>query len=117
MYQYQSLSGTEPHRSNDADLHSSFLFAGEADSTSRQKSSRQQPIFRAGVCLSIPNIVMMPALEEIQQALNKAVEYVVNVSKGVGQWSKERISKVVLFLWTKGRMDFAFTRLCIDLVY
>ncbi|XP_058258291.1 dynein axonemal heavy chain 5 isoform X2 [Hemibagrus wyckioides] len=76
-------------------IHASSLmhFLAEADSTSRQKSGGQQPIFRAGVCLSIPNIVMMPALEEIQQALNKAVEYVVSVSKGVGQWSKERISK------------------------
>ncbi|TSL82498.1 Dynein heavy chain 5, axonemal [Bagarius yarrelli] len=76
-------------------LHASSLmhFMAEPDSTSKQKSGGQQPIFRAGVCLSIPNIVMMPALEEIQQGLNKAVEYVVSVSKGVGQWSKERISK------------------------
>lgn len=74
-----------------------FCFA-EADSPSRQKSGRQQPIFRAQVGLSIPNIVVMPALDEIQQALNKAVEYVVSVSKGIGQWSKERISKVVMFL-------------------
>lgn len=44
--------------------------------------------------LSIPNIVMVPALEEVQQALNRAVESVVSVSKGVSQWSKERISKV-----------------------
>ncbi|KAF5899802.1 dynein heavy chain 5, axonemal, partial [Clarias magur] len=75
-------------------IHSSSLmhFLAE-DSPNRQKSGGQQPIFRAGVCLSIPNIVMMPALDDIQQALNKAVEYVVSVSKGVGQWSKERISK------------------------
>lgn len=46
--------------------------------------------------LAIPNIAMVPALEEVQQALNRAVECVVSVSKGVGQWSKERISKVGL---------------------
>ncbi|KAI5624114.1 dynein heavy chain 5, axonemal isoform X1 [Silurus asotus] len=76
-------------------IHASSLmhFLAEADSASGQKNSGQQPIFRAGVCLSIPNIVMIPALEEIQQALNKAVECVVGVSKGVCQWSKERISK------------------------
>uniref|UniRef100_A0A671XT96 Dynein axonemal heavy chain 5 n=1 Tax=Sparus aurata TaxID=8175 RepID=A0A671XT96_SPAAU len=51
-------------------------------------------IFRVNVTLSIPNIAMVPALEEVQQALNRAVECVVSVSKGVGQWSKERISKV-----------------------
>lgn len=92
---FQNLSGNMPHYSHNADLRFSFHFAAE-DSTNRQKSGGQQPIFRAGVCLSIPNIVMMPALEDIQQALNKAVEFVVSVSKGVGQWSKERISKVVL---------------------
>uniref|UniRef100_A0A3Q2U3D3 Dynein axonemal heavy chain 5 n=1 Tax=Fundulus heteroclitus TaxID=8078 RepID=A0A3Q2U3D3_FUNHE len=54
---------------------------------------RQQAIFRTNVTLSIPNIVMVPALEEVQQALNRAVECVVSVSKGIGQWSKERISK------------------------
>uniref|UniRef100_A0A668AV41 Dynein axonemal heavy chain 5 n=1 Tax=Myripristis murdjan TaxID=586833 RepID=A0A668AV41_9TELE len=64
------------------------------DSPSRGMSSGQQPIFRVSVTLSIPNITMVPALEEVQQALNRAVECVVSVSKGVGQWSKERISKV-----------------------
>uniref|UniRef100_A0A3B5MKK6 Uncharacterized protein n=1 Tax=Xiphophorus couchianus TaxID=32473 RepID=A0A3B5MKK6_9TELE len=60
---------------------------------SHGKHSGQQAIFRANVTLSIPNIVMVPGLEEVQQALNRAVECVVSVSKGVGQWSKERISK------------------------
>uniref|UniRef100_A0A8D2ZST3 Dynein, axonemal, heavy chain 5 n=1 Tax=Scophthalmus maximus TaxID=52904 RepID=A0A8D2ZST3_SCOMX len=54
----------------------------------------QQAIFRVNVTLSIPNVAMVPALEEVQQALNRAVECVVSVGKGVGQWSKQRISKV-----------------------
>nr|XP_055066586.1 dynein axonemal heavy chain 5 [Misgurnus anguillicaudatus] len=76
-------------------LHTSTLthFLAETDSTSRQKGSGPQPIFRAGVCLAIPNIIMVPGLDEVQQALNRAVDFVVSVSKGVGQWSKERISK------------------------
>uniref|UniRef100_A0A8C2XN80 Dynein axonemal heavy chain 5 n=1 Tax=Cyclopterus lumpus TaxID=8103 RepID=A0A8C2XN80_CYCLU len=57
-------------------------------------SSGQQAIFRVNVTLSIPKIAMVPALEEVQQALNKAVECLVSVSKGVSQWSKDRISKV-----------------------
>ena len=68
----------------------------ESDSPNHGKSSAQQAIFRVNVTLSIPNIAMVPALEEVQQALNRAVECVVSVSKGVGQWSKERISKVGL---------------------
>uniref|UniRef100_A0A3B4ZWX5 Dynein axonemal heavy chain 5 n=1 Tax=Stegastes partitus TaxID=144197 RepID=A0A3B4ZWX5_9TELE len=70
------------------------LPAAESDLTNRGKSNSQQAIFRVSVTLSIPNIAMVPALEEVQQALNRAVECVVSVSKGVGQWSKERISKV-----------------------
>ncbi|XP_008301685.1 dynein heavy chain 5, axonemal, partial [Stegastes partitus] len=75
-------------------IHTSSLkhFSG-CDLTNRGKSNSQQAIFRVSVTLSIPNIAMVPALEEVQQALNRAVECVVSVSKGVGQWSKERISK------------------------
>lgn len=65
-----------------------------SDPTSHGKSSGHHAIFRVNMTLSIPNIVMVPALEEVQQALNRAVECVVSVSKGVSQWSKERISKV-----------------------
>uniref|UniRef100_A0A8C7IHK7 Dynein axonemal heavy chain 5 n=1 Tax=Oncorhynchus kisutch TaxID=8019 RepID=A0A8C7IHK7_ONCKI len=60
----------------------------ESDSPSRLKGSGQQPIFRTSVTLSIPNIAMVPALDEVQQALNRAVESVVSVSKGVGQQDK-----------------------------
>ncbi|KPP75577.1 dynein heavy chain 5, axonemal-like [Scleropages formosus] len=69
------------------------FMASESSSLDRQKGSILRPIFRTSVCLAIPNIVMVPALDEVQQALNRAVECVVSVSKGVAQWSKERISK------------------------
>lgn len=52
------------------------------------------PIFRAGITLAIPNIAMAPALEDVQQTLNKAVECIVSVTKGVRQWSGELVSKV-----------------------
>ncbi|XP_060906983.1 dynein axonemal heavy chain 5 [Labrus mixtus] len=76
-------------------IHASSLihFLAEGDSRSQGRSSGQQAIFRVSVTLSIPNIAMVPALEEVQQALNRAVECIVSVTKGVSQWSKERISK------------------------
>ncbi|XP_063344566.1 dynein axonemal heavy chain 5 isoform X2 [Pelmatolapia mariae] len=79
-------------------IHTSSLihFSGAStasDPTINGKSSDHHAIFRVNMTLSIPNIVMVPALEEVQQALNRAVECVVSVSKGVSQWSKERISK------------------------
>ncbi|XP_068612434.1 dynein axonemal heavy chain 5 [Brachionichthys hirsutus] len=76
-------------------IHNSLLthFLAESDSTSYGKSNHQQPIFRVNVILSIPNIAMVPALEDVQQAINRAVECIGSVTKGVSQWSKERISK------------------------
>uniref|UniRef100_A0A8C7CXQ0 Dynein axonemal heavy chain 5 n=1 Tax=Oncorhynchus kisutch TaxID=8019 RepID=A0A8C7CXQ0_ONCKI len=79
-------------------FNAAHLPTAESDSPSHLKGSGQQPIFRTSVTLSIPNIAMVPALDEVQQALNRAVECVVSVSKGVGQWGKERISKVGLSL-------------------
>lgn len=79
-----------------------FLYpVAESHSPNRGKSSGQQAIFKVNVTLSIPNIAMVPALEDVQQALNRAVECVVSIGKGVGQWSKERISKVCFIWWQK----------------
>ncbi|XP_012940947.1 dynein heavy chain 5, axonemal [Aplysia californica] len=58
----------------------------------QKKDSR--PFFRTNATLAIPQIVMHPALDEVQQALNKAVQNVISVSGAVAQWSKER-KKVV----------------------
>ncbi|XP_067366741.1 dynein axonemal heavy chain 5 isoform X3 [Channa argus] len=76
-------------------IHTSSIthFLAEGESPSHGKSSGQQAIFRVSVILAIPNIDIVPALEEVQQALNRAVEFVVSVSKGVGQWGKERVFK------------------------
>uniref|UniRef100_A0A670IDT3 Dynein axonemal heavy chain 5 n=1 Tax=Podarcis muralis TaxID=64176 RepID=A0A670IDT3_PODMU len=67
-----------------------------------------QPIFKASVILSIPNFAMMPTLEEVQQTLNKAVDCIVSVMKGVGQWSKERLSKV----WRLLELAYSAALLC-----
>uniref|UniRef100_A0A803XX58 Dynein axonemal heavy chain 5 n=1 Tax=Meleagris gallopavo TaxID=9103 RepID=A0A803XX58_MELGA len=62
-----------------------------------KKKTSAHPIIKTSINLSIPNIVMKPSLDEVQQTLNKAVDSIVKVMKGVGQWSKERISKVCLY--------------------
>ena len=73
------------------------LFCVNSDSNSASNMKQKSlPIFRASVILAIPNISMAPALEDIQQTLNKAVEFIVTVSKGVRQWSDEPVSKVGL---------------------
>ena len=48
------------------------------------------PFFATFAVLAIPNVIMQPALDEVQQAVNKAAHLVINVTKGISQWSKER---------------------------
>ncbi|XP_049624319.1 dynein axonemal heavy chain 5 [Suncus etruscus] len=64
----------------------------DSNSTTKMKQN-SKPIFRANIILAIPNITMIPALEDIQQTLNKVVECIVSVPKGVRQWSSELPSK------------------------
>ncbi|XP_020559538.1 dynein heavy chain 5, axonemal isoform X3 [Oryzias latipes] len=71
---------------------SSTNFLGENMPPGRNRNRAQQAVFRVDVVLSIPDIVINPALEKVQEALNQIVECVVSVSKGVGQWSKDRLS-------------------------
>uniref|UniRef100_A0A8C3PTP1 Dynein axonemal heavy chain 5 n=1 Tax=Calidris pygmaea TaxID=425635 RepID=A0A8C3PTP1_9CHAR len=61
----------------------------ENHNASEQKKSTH-PVIRTSINLSIPNIIMTPSLDEVQQTLNKAISTILKVMKGVGQWSKER---------------------------
>ena len=54
----------------------------------KDEGQHNSPFFRADVVLTIPNITMQPALDEIQQGINKAAYMVVGVSKGIRQWEK-----------------------------
>uniref|UniRef100_A0A6I8MYJ8 Dynein axonemal heavy chain 5 n=1 Tax=Ornithorhynchus anatinus TaxID=9258 RepID=A0A6I8MYJ8_ORNAN len=72
----------------------SISFHSESENSPKLKQGAL-PIFRSSITLSIPNVAMVPVLDDIQQTLNRAVECVVSVMKGVGQWSKERLFKTV----------------------
>jgi dynein heavy chain len=52
------------------------------------------PLFKSFMTLAIPNITMQPALDEIQQTLNRAAQKVVNVARSIQQW--ERTCKVFM---------------------
>ncbi|XP_069469880.1 dynein axonemal heavy chain 5 [Ambystoma mexicanum] len=71
---------------------SSMITFLDCDDATKQKQCGQ-PLLKTNITLSIPNIIMVPALDEVQQTLNKAVDCIISVSKGVGQWNKERLSK------------------------
>eukprot|EP00057_Strongylocentrotus_purpuratus_P020211 XP_011674685.1 PREDICTED: dynein heavy chain 5, axonemal [Strongylocentrotus purpuratus] len=58
-----------------------------------ENKRKENPFFRCAVALAIPNIIMQPALDEVQQTVNKAAQMVLGVARGVAQWNKERKSK------------------------
>ena len=65
-----------------------YVEKGSSLGQGKENGPDLSPLFSANVTLQIPNITMQPALDEIQQGLNKAAQYVVSVSKGVSQWNK-----------------------------
>uniref|UniRef100_A0A8D0S8D7 AAA+ ATPase domain-containing protein n=1 Tax=Sus scrofa TaxID=9823 RepID=A0A8D0S8D7_PIG len=74
-------------------IHSSNLIHFRDSNSASKMKQNSLPIFRASITLAIPNITMAPVLEDIQQTLNKVVECVVTITKGVRQWSSELLSK------------------------
>nr|XP_021143896.1 dynein heavy chain 5, axonemal [Columba livia] len=74
-------------------IHASSMISFLENHNALKQKKNAYPIIRTSINLSIPNIIMTPSLDEVQQTLNKAVDSIVKVTKGVGQWSKERISK------------------------
>ncbi|XP_033755107.1 LOW QUALITY PROTEIN: dynein heavy chain 5, axonemal-like [Pecten maximus] len=64
-------------------------YLGESSSTKGDKKD-SRPFYKTFATLAIPNIVMQPALDEVQQAVNKAAQKIILVSKGVAKWSEER---------------------------
>lgn len=49
------------------------------------------PLFKAEIALSIPSLVMLPSLDDIQRALNTAVGMVTAVGGKVHCWGQERL--------------------------
>ncbi|MBN3299228.1 DYH5 protein, partial [Amia calva] len=47
----------------------------------------QTPLFRATIQLAIPNVVIRPSLDDIQSALNKAVNTVLSMAKEIPLWT------------------------------
>ncbi|KAG8470448.1 hypothetical protein KFE25_008869 [Diacronema lutheri] len=89
--------------------------------------SVERPLFDVNVNLAVPEIILSPGLDEIQEAVNKASRLVLDVSKQLARWGSagapvhERIArdkeivKVVLLLTSslegakRGVLDFLVT--------
>lgn len=53
-----------------------------------------KPVFLLHATLMIPNVVVRPSLEEVQEALVTAGRSITSVAKGVAQWTGGKNQKV-----------------------
>ncbi|XP_059501105.1 dynein axonemal heavy chain 8-like [Stegostoma tigrinum] len=51
------------------------------------------PFLKAEVLLAIPNVVMVPNLDDIQHAINRTIQMVLDVSRKVLHWRRQRVRK------------------------
>ncbi|KAJ7420669.1 dynein heavy chain 5, axonemal-like protein [Willisornis vidua] len=48
--------------------------------------TQRVPLFKAEIQLTIPNVVLRPSLEDIQSAVNKAVNTILSIAKDIPLW-------------------------------
>lgn len=61
-------------------------------------SEKLKPIFLVHSTLMIPNIVIRPTLDDLQEALITAGKNITGVAKGVAQWSSGKEVEQITFL-------------------
>ena len=57
-------------------------------------SKHDHPLFQGDIVLCLPSLVMKPTLDEVQQGLNKAVQFITSVTKEVYRWGQQRDDSV-----------------------
>ncbi|XP_064365601.1 dynein axonemal heavy chain 8 [Dromaius novaehollandiae] len=57
------------------------------------KSEEIVSFLKAEVHLAIPNVVMVPSLDDIQQTINRMIQLILEVSRGVAYWGQRHLQK------------------------
>ena len=58
--------------------------------SAEDKRRDHRPAFQVKLALSIPNVVLRPGLEDVQNALNGTVQCIISVHKRIYQWGQVR---------------------------
>ncbi|KAM7319109.1 hypothetical protein ACRRTK_022221 [Alexandromys fortis] len=66
------------------------IFVG---SQGRKRSEDIISFIKTEVHLAIPNVVMVPSLDDIQQAINRMIQFTLEVSRGVAHWGQQQVRK------------------------
>ncbi|XP_057650536.1 dynein axonemal heavy chain 8 isoform X2 [Chionomys nivalis] len=60
----------------------------------RKRSEDIISFIKTEVHLAIPNVVMVPSLDDIQQAINRMIQFTLEVSRGVAHWGQQQVRKI-----------------------
>ncbi|XP_055427469.1 dynein axonemal heavy chain 8 isoform X2 [Bubalus kerabau] len=72
----------------------------------RKRSEDVISFLKSEVHLAIPNVVMVPSLDDIQQAINRMIQLTLEVSRGVAHWGQQsRHIKRVISSTSRTTMD------------
>uniref|UniRef100_A0A8C5KN64 Dynein, axonemal, heavy chain 8 n=1 Tax=Jaculus jaculus TaxID=51337 RepID=A0A8C5KN64_JACJA len=63
-------------------------------SQGRKRSDDIISFIRTEVHLAIPNVVMVPSLDDIQQAINRMIQFTLEVSRGVAHWGQQQVRRI-----------------------
>ncbi|CAO2608635.1 Dynein axonemal heavy chain 8 [Lemmus lemmus] len=67
------------------------IFVG---SQGRKRSEDIISFIKTEVHLAIPNVVMVPSLDDIQQAINRMIQFTLEVSRGVAHWGQQQVRRI-----------------------
>ncbi|XP_028623753.1 dynein heavy chain 8, axonemal [Grammomys surdaster] len=67
------------------------IFVG---SQGRRRSEDIVSFIKTEVHLAIPNVVMVPSLDDIQQAINRMIQLTLEVSRGVAHWGQQQVRRI-----------------------
>nr|XP_048699429.1 dynein axonemal heavy chain 8 [Caretta caretta] len=77
---------------------STSTFGRTAFFAQASKSEEVVSFLKAEVHLAIPNVVMVPSLDDIQQAINRMIQLTLEVSRGVAHWGQQHLQKSSILL-------------------
>ncbi|XP_045150713.1 dynein axonemal heavy chain 8 [Echinops telfairi] len=60
----------------------------------RKRSEDIISFIKSEVHLAIPNVIMVPSLDDIQQAINRMIQLTLEVSRGVAHWGQQQVRRI-----------------------
>ncbi|NXH09574.1 DYH8 protein, partial [Bucco capensis] len=67
------------------------IFFSKKLSVHASKSEEVTSFLKAELCLSVHDVVIVPSLDDIQQAINRMSQLILEVSRGVAQWGQRHL--------------------------